>query len=405
MGRDRNKSNGRFAVPRRFTTRAMALAATFLAVSAAAFGLQATGALKAPNNDWSWALPRNFPTPRVPARNPMSQGKVNIGHRLFYDVRLSGNQTQSCSSCHLPELAFTDGKTTSVGSTGDVLLRNAPSVANSAYHRTFTWANPALTSLESQMNVPLFGTGPVEMGVNDRNKGKILRRIKSDPWYRKRFPKAFRWSKKPVNWFNIVRSISAFQRSIITGTSKYNRFLRGKAELSGSERSGLNLFMGEEGECHHCHGSFIFDDQATYAGGPLEKLKFHNTGLYNIGGTGAYPTGNRGLYEITGKKKDMGAFRAPSLLNVAKTAPYMHDGSVKTLMDVVDIYARGGRNITEGPFAGDGATNPHKDPLISGINLSEQDKKDIVAFLKTLSERDYSKDPRFWDPFKHKSRK
>ena len=96
----------------------------------------------------------------------------------------------------------------------------------------------------------------------------------------------------------------------------------------------------------------------------------------------------------------MGAFRAPSLLNVARTAPYMHDGSVETLMNIVDIYARGGRLITEGPYAGDGALNPHKNPLISGINLSEQDKKDIVAFLRTLTEMDYSKDPRFADPFK-----
>lgn len=386
-------------------SRAMVLVAIFLAASTLAFGLQAAGALKAPNKDWSWALPQGFPKPKVPAKNAMSRGKVAIGHRLFYDTRLSGNGTQSCSSCHLPELAFTDGKTTPVGSTGDLLPRNAPSVANSAYHRTFTWANSALTSLESQMNVPLFGTNPVEMGVNDKNKGKILRRIKRNRWYKKRFPKVFHWSKKPVNWFNIVRSISAFQRSIVTGTSKYNRFLRGKAVLTSSERQGLSLFMGEEGECHHCHGSFIFDDQSTYAGAPVERLKFHNTGLYNVGGTGAYPAGNQGLFEITGKKKDMGAFRAPSLLNVARTAPYMHDGSVKTLMDVVEIYARGGRNIIDGPYAGDGAKNPHKDPLISGINLSEQDRKDIVAFLTTLTEKDYSKDPRFSDPFKKKKNK
>jgi len=405
VGRGRKKEPGRFAASRRFTSRALALAAALLAVSATAFGLQASEALKAPNNDWNWALPQGFPQPRVPASNPMNRGKVAIGHRLFYDTRLSGNGTQSCSSCHLPELAFTDGKTTPVGSTGDVLPRNAPSVANSAYHRTFTWANPALTSLESQMNVPLFGTNPVEMGVSDKNRGKILRRIKRDRWYKKRFPKVFRWSKKPVSWFNVVRSISAFQRSIVTGTSKYNRFLGDKANLASDERRGLSLFMGEEGECHHCHGSFIFDDQSTYAGAPVERLKFHNTGLYNVGGTGAYPTGNQGLYEITGKKKDMGAFRAPSLLNVARTAPYMHDGSVKTLMDVVDIYARGGRIITDGPYAGDGAKNPHKDPLISGINLSEQDRRDIVAFLKTLTEKDYSKDPRFSDPFKKKNKR
>ncbi len=400
MARDRNKE-GPLTVPRRFLTGALVLAAILVA-GAATWGMQASGALQPKDAAYDWALPRGFPQPKVPGNNPMSRGKVSIGHRLFYDVRLSGNQTQSCSSCHLPELGFTDGKTTPVGSTGDTLLRNSPSIANSAYHSTLTWANPALRSLESQMAVPLFGTNPVEMGVNDRNKGKILRRIKGNRWYAKRFPRVFRKAKRPISWVNIIRSISAFQRSIIPGTSKYDRVLRGKATLSSAERRGQQLFMGEKGECSHCHGSFIFDDQVTYVGSPAERLKFHNTGLYNVGGTGAYPYGNRGLFEVSGKLKDMGAFRAPSLRNVARTAPYMHDGSVATLKDVVDIYAAGGRVIEDGPYAGDGRKNPHKDPLVSGINLSEQDREDLVAFLMTLTERDFSKIARYADPFKGK---
>ena len=400
MARDRNKE-GPLTVPRRFLTGALVLAAILVA-GAATWGMQASGALQPKDVAYDWALPRGFPQPKVPENNPMSRGKVSIGHRLFYDVRLSGNQTQSCSSCHLPELGFTDGKTTPVGSTGDTLLRNSPSIANSAYHSTLTWANPALRSLESQMAVPLFGTDPVEMGVNDRNKGKILRRVKGNRWYAKRFPRVFRKAKRPISWVNIIRSISAFQRSIIPGTSKYDRVLRGKATLSSAERRGQQLFMGEKGECSHCHGSFIFDDQVTYVGSPAERLKFHNTGLYNVGGTGAYPYGNRGLFEVSGKLKDMGAFRAPSLRNVARTAPYMHDGSVATLKDVVDIYAAGGRVIEDGPYAGDGRKNPHKDPLVSGINLSEQDREDLVAFLMTLTERDFSKIARYADPFKGK---
>ena len=400
MARDRNKE-GPLTVPRRFLTGALVLAAILVA-GAATWGMQASGALQPKDVAYDWALPRGFPQPKVPGNNPMSRGKVSIGHRLFYDVRLSGNQTQSCSSCHLPELGFTDGKTTPVGSTGDTLLRNSPSIANSAYHSTLTWANPALRSLESQMAVPLFGTNPVEMGVNDRNKGKILRRVKGNRWYAKRFPRVFRKAKRPISWVNIIRSISAFQRSIIPGTSKYDRVLRGKATLSSAERRGQQLFMGEKGECSHCHGSFIFDDQVTYVGSPAERLKFHNTGLYNVGGTGAYPYGNRGLFEVSGKLKDMGAFRAPSLRNVARTAPYMHDGSVATLKDVVDIYAAGGRVIEDGPYAGDGRKNPHKDPLVSGINLSEQDREDLVAFLMTLTERDFSKIARYADPFKGK---
>jgi cytochrome c peroxidase len=376
------------------------LAAIFVA-GAGLYGLQASGALKPPQQDnWSWALPQGFPQPRVPADNPMSRGKVAIGHRLFYDTRLSGNQTQSCSSCHLPELGFTDGKTTPVGSTGDPLPRNSQSIVNSAYHSTLTWANPALRTLERQMLVPLFSTNPVELGINDRNKGKVLGRIKRDKWYARLFPKVFRTAKRPVNWRNIIRSIAAFQRSIISATSKFDRYLRGRAELSSSERRGMNLFMGEQAECHHCHGSFIFNDQTTYLGSPGERPRFHNTGLYNLGGTGAYPAPNRGAFEITSRPRDMGAFRAPSLRNVARTAPYMHDGSVATLEEVIDIYAAGGRNIAEGPYAGDGRRNPHKDPLITGILLSERDKEDLLAFLLALTEKDLSKDPRFANPFR-----
>ena len=150
--------------------------------------------------------------------------------------------------------------------------------------------------------------------------------------------------------------------------------------------------------CEH----FLFDDQTTYVGAPRERPKFHNTGLYNIGGTGAFPAPNRGVFEITGKARDMGAFRAPSLRNVARTAPYMHDGSIATLGEAVDHYANGGRVIAEGPLAGDGRANPFKDPLIAGIDLSAQDRTDIVAFLTTLTERDFSKDPRFNDPFERR---
>lgn len=398
----RGRGRGRRAAPHRLLPRALALAGILLA-GAALYGLEAAGALAPHHKAWAWSLPQGYPQPRVPASNPMSRGKVSIGHRLFYDVRLSANQTQSCASCHQPQLAFTDGKATPVGSTGEALPRNTPSIVNSAYHSTLTWANPALVSLEQQMAVPLFATKPVEMGVNDANKGKILRRIKRDRWYRKRFPRVFRKAGHPISWGNVVRSIAAFERSIVSGTSKYDRFLRGKAKLSSAERRGLDLFMGEEAECHHCHGSFLFDDQDTYVGSPWQKALFHNTGLYNVGESGEYPYPNRGAFEVTGKAKDMGAFRAPSLRNVARTAPYMHDGSVATLKEVVDNYASGGRDVTEGPYAGDGRKNPHKDPLIAGIRLTEKDREDIVAFLTTLTEKDFSKDPRYSDPFKRKA--
>lgn len=347
---------------------------------------------------WRWSLPDGFPTPRVPKTNPMTADKVAVGRRLFFDRRLSGNATQSCASCHRPELAFTDGRTVSIGSTGEPLHRNAPSLVNVAYPATLTWANPALVTLEKQMEVPLFGEHPVEMGVTDANQARILKRLRSDRWYAKRFRAAFPGQRTPIGWANIIKAISSFQRSIVSADSRYDRYLRNKAKLTPSEMRGLNLFMGERAECHHCHGTFIFDNQATWLGAPMSVPEFHNTGLYNLGGTGAYPEFNRGLFELTGKAEDMGKFRAPSLRNVEVTGPYMHDGSMKTLEEIVATYAAGGRIITEGPLAGDGRANPYKDPLIAQIELSARDQADLVAFLKTLTDRTVLKAERFSDP-------
>jgi methionine-rich copper-binding protein CopC len=178
--------------------------------------------------------------------------------------------------------------------------------------------------------------------------------------------------------------------------------LRGKARFTPQERRGLELFMGEEAECHHCHGSFIFNDQTTFVGSPRQRPLFHNTGLYNLGGTGAFPEPNRGVYEITGKPEDMGRFRAPSLRNVGRTAPYMHDGSIASLPEAIDHYDRGGRLIAEGPLAGDGSQNPYRDPLIQPIGLSPEDRGALVAFLLTLNEPDFSRDPRFSNPFERR---
>ena len=220
------------------------------------------------------------------------------------------------------------------------------------------------------------------MGITDANRDAVLRRILKDRWYDQRFRTAYPGLKQPITWSTVIRSIAAFQRGIIAGDSRYDRYLQGKAKLSPSEQRGKDLFMGERAECHHCHGSFIFNDQTTYQGSPDERPLFHNTGLYNLGGTGAFPEPNRGVFELSGKAKDMGAFKAPSLRNVAVTAPYMHDGTIPTLEAAVDHYANGGRLITDGPNAGDGRANPYKDPLISEIELSPGDRADLVAFLK-----------------------
>jgi len=349
---------------------------------------------------WTWALPRNFPAPRVPRNNPMTPAKVALGRSLFYEPRLSGNGTTSCGSCHMQSKAFTDGRARAVGATGELHPRSAQSLANTAYLPTLTWANPALTTFERQALIPIFGTDPVEMGVTDRNSAQVLARIRKDGRYRVLFGRAFPGQKNPVNWGNIIRAISAFERTIISTNSRYDRYLTGRASLSASERRGMQLFFGEVAECHHCHSGLNFADNQRYVGGPNEPLKFHNTGLYNVGGTGAFPEPNTGLHDVTGRARDMGRFRAPSLRNIAVTAPYMHDGSVATLRDVVDFYAAGGRNITSGPNAGDGRANPFKSSLTVGIDLSEQDRRDLVAFLGTLTDRSFLTNRRFSDPFR-----
>jgi len=348
---------------------------------------------------WAWSLPANFPTARVPGDNPMSEAKVELGRFLFYDKRLSGNGTQSCASCHHQDKAFTDGRVVAIGSTGEMHPRNAQGLANGVYNATLTWANPSLLSLESQAQVPIFGERPIELGINDSNVNTVLDRIKTDARYPAMFASAYPGINQPVTWGNITRAIGAFQRTLISGNSRYDQFLQGKASLTASEQRGLTLFNGEKAECFHCHSGFNFNDQVVHASTQVLDTPFHNTGLYNIGGTGNFPEGNQGLYEITANPADRGKFRAPSLRNVEVTGPYMHDGSMVTLEEILDFYAAGGRNITSGPYAGDGRTNPNKNPLIARINLTAEEKADLVAFLKTLTDHDFLTNPKFSNPF------
>ena len=353
---------------------------------------------------WTWSLPAFFPAPRVPEQNAMSIAKVELGRVLFHDRRLSGNGSQACSSCHQQARAFTDGLPVSRGSTGVDHPRNAQSLANAAYHPTLTWANPALVSLEKQMEVPLFGADPVEMGVNDGNRDEILARLAADPAYPKRFRDVWQDQANPIQWGNIITAIAAFQRSILSGDSRYDRYLAGRENLSPAEERGLALFFGEKAECFHCHSSFNFNDQIVHAASRSVATPFHNTGLYNLGGTGAFPEPNRGVYELTLKPSDMGRFRAPSLRNVEVTAPYMHDGSIDSLEEVLEFYAAGGRNITSGPLAGDGRANPNKNDFINQISLTPDERADLVAFLKTLTDHGLLTDPAFADPFASDSR-
>lgn len=351
-------------------------------------------------SDWAWSLPAGFPAPAVPADNLMSQAKVDLGRFLFYDKRLSGTGTIACAGCHRQDLAFTDGGPFGKGATGQLTARSSQPLANAAYHPTLTWANPSLLTLEKQMEVPLFGENPVEMGLNDSNKAGVLQRFSALPLYRQKFAAAFPSQAEPVSWANVIKAIASFQRSLISGNSRYDQFISGKGVMSAAELRGMNLFFGEKAECFHCHGSPNFNDQFVHASTRVLEKPFHNTGLYNLGGTGAFPEPNRGVFELSGLPKDMGMFRAPSLRNVALTAPYMHDGSIGSLEEVLDFYAAGGRNITAGPNAGDGRRNPLKSDLVNLINLDTQEKADLVAFLKTLTDDEFLTSAKHADPFK-----
>jgi len=362
-------------------TKMRAIAIAILAIS---FSYGASGQTR-PGGGWKWELPATLPPPRTPPDNPMSEDKFQLGRKLFYDARLSGNGTTACATCHLQERAFTDGKATSTGSLGESTPRNSPGIANAAWRATLTWANPALVTLERQAEVPLFGENPVEMGVNDANRREVLLRFRSDSTYPAEFARAFPGEAQPVTYGNIIKAIAVFERGVVSASSKFDLYLEGRAQLTPEEMRGKDLFFGEKAECHHCHGGPHFDDQFYHARTREASTPFHNTGLYNLAG-GDYPDPGRGAYDITQNPEDMGAFRAPSLRNVAVTAPYMHDGSVATLEEAIDIYAAGGRNIVTGPLAGDGRTNPHKSPLITPLDLSREDKADLVAFLKTLTD-------------------
>jgi cytochrome c peroxidase len=349
---------------------------------------------------WRWDLPAHFKPPRVPTDNPMSEERFQLGRRLFYDTRLSGNGTQACASCHFQHLAFTDGKAVSTGSTGEETARNAPSIANSAWNPTLTWANYSILDLERHMLVPMFGENPVELGIDDSTRAKVLQRFRDDPDYQARFARAFGPGEAQISYAHLIQAISVFQRGVVSAGSRYDQYLAGKLKLSETEERGRTLFFSEQAQCATCHSGPTFSDQYADVTTTPVRTPYHNTGLYNIDGKGAYPEPNRGILELSGKPEDMGAFRTQSLRNVAVTAPYMHDGSIATLEAVLDHYAAHGRTLANTAHAGDGSRNPFKDPRIDRIRLDSQDKADLIAFLKTLTDEELLTRARYANPFK-----
>ena len=353
----------------------------------------------APSPVFEWRLPPGFPVPKVPADNPMTAAKVELGRRLFYDRALSGDGTYACSTCHRQELAFTDGRARAIGATGEPHPRSALSLTNVAYGATLTWADPRLTRLEDQVRIPMFNEHPVELGLSGR-EDQALRRLRADPDYPGLFSAAFQEDPDPVSMTDVTRAIASFERTLISGDSPYDRLVYrdDTGALSESAMRGMRLFFSERLNCSRCHGGFTFSGPITFEGARPIAATFHNNGLYNLGGDGSYPGDNQGLFTITGRMKDMGRFRAPTLRNIELTAPYMHDGSIATLTEVIDHYARGGRLVPDGPFAGDGRDSSRKSDLIRGFDLDSRGKADLVEFLRSLTDRSFITNPRFAAP-------
>jgi cytochrome c peroxidase len=199
---------------------------------------------------------------------------------------------------------------------------------------------------------------------------------------------------------NVLRALAAFERTLLSGNSPYDRLtFHGESDaLSKSARRGMRLFFSERLQCSQCHGGFNFSGPVQFESGRRARPTFHNTGLYNLDGRGAMPADNPGLREHTGRRRDTGRFRAPTLRNITVTAPYMHDGSIATLEGVIEHYARGGRLLPSGPHAGDGRDSPYKSELIQGFSLADDEKADLVTFLHSLADDDFLHDPRFKDP-------
>lgn len=355
-------------------------------------------AAAAQSSAFGWSIPAWAAPPIVPADNPMTVEKVTLGRYLFYDKRLSYNGTFSCGTCHQQRLGFTDSRPTALGSTGQRHPRRTATLTNVGYNTALTWANPTQRKLEIQMLTPMFGDQPVEMGFAGHEM-QLLARLRADERYRHLFEEAFPGSSEPFTLGSITKAIASFERTLISLDSPYDRYRYGgdpNAIGAGAKR-GESLFFGEKLECFHCHEGINFSDNSADARTRIATVAFHNTGLYNI--EGRYPAHNAGVYEITGDPRDDGAFKTPTLRNVAVRAPYMHDGSVRDLNAALDHYSAGGRTVEGTPYAGVGRLNPNKDVVIHGFALDAQERRDLIAFLETLTDTAFLTDPALSDPF------
>jgi cytochrome c peroxidase len=333
-----------------------------------------------------WGLPPGIPEPAVPADNPMSIAKVDLGRRLFYDTRLSHNRTYACATCHQQAHAFTDSRARALGSTGGVHRRSAMSLANVAFNASYGWADPSLRTLEAQMLVPLLNEHPIEMGLAAHEEEVVERFRTADD--RARFAAAFPADPLPT-LAHIVKAIAAFERTIVSGDSPLDRYLYrdDRTALSAPAVNGMKLFFSKRLRCSECHGGFNLSGPVDFAVAKTHpKPAFHNTGLYDEDGAGSYPDADPGLKEVSRDARDMGRFRAPTLRNIAVTAPYMHDGSMLTLDAVLDHYVSGGHR------------SRFRSSAVTGFTLTPEERKDLLAFLDSLTDPAFLANPAYGQP-------
>ena len=302
--------------------------------------------------------PLGLPPVPIPGDNPPTADSIALGRKLFFDVRLSGDDTVSCATCHNPQLSFTDGLPGSKGIGKKTGRRNAPTVLNSAYYTTYFWDGRA-ASLEAQAGFPI--ANPDEMGQSHELSIKKFEKI---PEYKKEFELVYGPGRLTIE--KIENALASYERTLESGDSAFDRYYFGgdKTAMSPEAIRGLAIFKDKNrGNCVTCHT--IQEKFATFSDG-----KFHNLGA-GLDSKGELT--DLGRYEQTKIETDKGAFRTPDLRNVAKTAPYMHDGSLKTLKDVVDFYDGGG------------TSNAYLDKEIKELKLSEREREDLVSFLESLT--------------------
>lgn len=346
------------------------------------------------------ATPLGLPPLPVPANNPQTPEKIKLGDKLFHDTRFSSTGTVSCATCHTKEKAFTDSPlAVSEGINKLTGTRNAPTVINSAYLTSQFWDGRE-PDLEGQAGQPFLN--PVEMGLKDYQP--ILKIVRTDADYQKQFQTVFKKSGQQISIKEVLQAIAAFERSIIAGDSPFDQYyFAGKKDtINDSAKRGLKVFT-EQGRCVSCHT--ISQTHALFTDNRFHNLnvgfqriskdinelasafsKAKTRGLnVDIAVLTNKNTSELGRFAITGQNRDLGGFRTPTLRNVAVTAPYMHDGSLKTLEDVVSFYNLGGIGKEGLP------TNDFISGGIRPLNLSKEQQADLVAFLKTLTSPEYQK--------------